>query len=518
LSEQAGRKIAFDWDRGLVTNAVGDRTALRAQSLAVLKELYNRAGTLVSKEELIAKIWPGVAVTDDSLVQCIAELRRALRDDDHTIIKTLTKRGYIFELPHELTLKGPNGAPFFASALETIGHKHVPETNAVSEKSIAVLPFANLSADSEQDFFVDGLSEDVMLGLSNCAGLFVIGRNSAFAYQGQAADARQVAYDLGVTYVLEGSVRRAGGRLRVNAQLINGRNGGKTIWAERIDHEMQDVFASQDQLAKQIAAKVLDTLEIEGRRPSFKPKNKEAYKLSVKSRDIWAMSQVHCALALDNFQRALEIDPDNVEATFQLAVVHCCSWYHLSQPEYHRDLAKNLAAKAIEQAPFNSAVYTVAGGVEFWSGRHGSAERLLAKALELNPNNPYAHSIRGDLLMCQGKLDESLDAIAASFRIDPHGPGWFWWELGAALIHSERYDEAIKALKHPFTYNTCSKSMLAVALALTGRIDEAKQEAKLYLALNPDWCTSRDAIKRPYLVDEHRDRFIEGFRKAGLPE
>jgi adenylate cyclase len=358
-----------------------------------------------------------------------------------------------------------------------------------------------------------------MHGLSNCAGLFVIGRNSAFAYKGRAADARQVAYDLGVTYVLEGSVRRAGGRLRVTAQLINGRDGGKTLWAERIDHEMLEVFASQDQLAKQLAAKVLDTLEIEGRRPSFRPKNREAYKLCVKSRDIWPISQVHCGLALDNFQRALDFDPGNVEATFQLAIVHCCSWYHLSRPEEdHKELAKSFAAKAIELAPKNTAVYTVAGGVQLWSGHHGPAEELIVKALELNPNNPYAHALSADLMMLSGRVEDALKSMAAAFRIDPHGPGWFSWTLGTLMMHAGRYDDAIAAFKRPSTYATISKVKLAAALALVGRIDEARHEAKLFMTLNPDWRTSRDAIKRPYLVDAHRDRFLAGFRKAGLPD
>jgi adenylate cyclase len=511
--------FAIDWDRGQVTDAAGGRTVLRAQSLAVLKTLHERSGSLVSKDELIEKIWPGIAVTDDSLVQCIAELRRALKDDDHKIIKTLPKRGYIFDAPKSAPQPEASAAPYFVSVLETLKRGARANDIKVHERSIAILPFANLSSDAEQDYFVDGLSEDIIMGLSNMPGLFVTPRNSAFAYKGKTTDAEQVADDLGVTYVLEGSVRRAGDRLRINAQLINGREGGLQVWAERVDHQVKDVFASQDEIATKLSEKILDTLQVEGRTPVFKTRNRDAYKLCARTRDIWQISQSHCALAQQNYETVLGIEPGNVEATFQLGIVHSCAWYHWSQPgEDHRLKAKLLTSRALEMAKRASIVHTAAAWVHLADGSVDLAAKLIETALNLNPNNSYAYGVLMDVQMLQGNVEAALDAGAMTYRIDPHAPGWCAWMLGAVFYHAGRYEDAVTTFKRPETYNSGSKSMLAAALAMLGRKDEAQQEAKLYMTLNPDWRTSRDAIKRPYQIAEHRQRFMEGFRMAGLPE
>jgi TolB-like protein len=510
--------IAIDWDRGLVTASSGRKAVVRAQSLAVLKELYDRTGSLVAKEDLIAKVWSGVAVTDDSLNQCIAELRRALADEDHTIIKTLSKRGYILDLPHVRALTGKDGAPYYVTAMEATGRAPSSETQ-VAEKSIAVLPFANLSDEAGQDFFVDGLSEDIITTLVNTPGLFTSARNSAFAYKGKAVAARQVAYDLGVTYVLEGSVRRAGERLRVSFQLVDGRNGGQQIWAERIDHVLTEVFEAQDQLANAITAKIFGTLQLGARRRNFSPPHPKAFELCVRSRDVFNRSRVMCEFAQQNCDAALKIEPLNLEAHLLLALCHGSLWYNWSLEErVHSSIALDFANRAIEIRPKSGWVHTVASWVHITRGDLDLAHREIESAFELSPNSHVAYACLADLHMLNGRVENALDCCAKTFRIDPHASGYCTWMLGAAFYHAGRYDDAVTQLRRPETHRSGSQAILAAALAMAGRKDEAKFEAGQYLELNPGWRTLRDAPKRPFQIAEHRERFIEGFQQAGLPD
>jgi TolB-like protein len=231
-------------------HASGGHSALRAQSLAVLKELHDRAGTLVSKNELIAKVWRGVVVGEDSLVQCITELRKALRDSDHAIIRTVPKRGYIFE--SAIRPAAPRNAA-------TPGNRESPvptPDRAQYDKSIAVLPFYNLSSDVDQDYFADGVTEDVITDLSNVPGLFVVARNSSIAHRSKVQTIKQIATNLGVRYVLEGSIRKSDQRLRTTVQLSDTETG-LHVWAERFDREPADMFSLQDELTSKIVTSLL---------------------------------------------------------------------------------------------------------------------------------------------------------------------------------------------------------------------------------------------------------------------
>jgi TolB-like protein len=244
LSEATVADITIDWDRGLVSHVSGKKTVLRPQSLAVLKELNERSGTLVSKDELIEKVWRGVVVTEDSLVQCITELRKALQDNNHAIIRTLPKRGYIFESGSRPAAPSPKHIVTSDVSVPSID-------SAQYEKSIVVLPFGNLSTDADQDYFADGLTEDVITDLSNVPGLFVIARNSSFAYKGKTQNIKQIANDLGARYVLEGSIRKSAQRLRITVQMSDAETG-LHVWAERFDRELADMFSLQDELTAKI--------------------------------------------------------------------------------------------------------------------------------------------------------------------------------------------------------------------------------------------------------------------------
>ena len=219
---------------------------LRPKTFDVLAYLAQHPGRLVPKTELIDNVWQNLNVTPNSLVQCIKEIRHALHDDTQAIIETVSKRGYLFALP-VVAIDGDD--PSLSAEAGESRALPLPD-----RPSIAVLPFDNMSGDPDQDYFADGISEDLITGLSRIRWLFVIARNSTFVYKGRAVDVRQVASELGVRYVLEGSVRRAGQRLRVSAQLIDAVTGGHH-WAEQYDRELGDIFAIQDEITRSVVAR-----------------------------------------------------------------------------------------------------------------------------------------------------------------------------------------------------------------------------------------------------------------------
>ena len=266
---------------------------LRPKTFDVLTYLAQHPGRLVPKTELIDNVWQNLNVTPNSLAQCIREIRHALHDDTQAIIETVSKRGYLFALP-VIAVDG-NDAPLSAEAGES---RALPLPD---RPSIAVLPFDNMSGDPDQDYFADGISEDLITGLSRIRWLFVIARNSTFVYKGRAVDVRQVARELGVRYVLEGSVRRAGKRLRISAQLIDAMTGGHH-WAEQYDRELGDIFAMQDEITRSVVGAIEPRLlAAEGVRAfSRSPGDLGAWELVARAQThVWRLNRADYEAAID---------------------------------------------------------------------------------------------------------------------------------------------------------------------------------------------------------------------------
>jgi TolB-like protein len=239
--------FVLDLGRGSLLTRAGEEIPLRRQSFELLRLLVENAGRLLDRDTINRAIWPDVTVTDDSITQCISDIRRAIGNDAQRILKTVLRRGYLFAA--------------------RVGTQRYPQTGqaapnlALPDKpSIAVLPFQNISGDPDQEYFADGMVEDITTGLSRIRSLFVISRHSAFTYKGSAVDVRQVGRELGVRYVLEGSVRRGGNRVRVNAQLIDAETGAH-VWAERYDRDLADVFAVQDEITLAVTRAIEPAVE-----------------------------------------------------------------------------------------------------------------------------------------------------------------------------------------------------------------------------------------------------------------
>ncbi|WP_271566635.1 winged helix-turn-helix domain-containing protein [Bradyrhizobium sp. CCBAU 11386] len=259
----------LDLAQGCLRSADRD-VDLRPKSFEVLRCLVENAGRLVTKDELIEAVWPNVIVTDESLARCISEVRQAIADTDQKIIKTVPRRGYRFSIAVSQHPANAATAADAATPLAT-GTRAGVEQRRADPPSIAVLPFSNLSGDQQQEYFSDGITEDIITELSRFSELAVIARNSTFQFKGKALDVRDVGRQLSVRYVLEGSVRRAGDRIRISAQLIDAVSGAHR-WAERYDREVSDVFAVQDEVTRAIVTVIAGYLNMaEAERTLLKP-------------------------------------------------------------------------------------------------------------------------------------------------------------------------------------------------------------------------------------------------------
>ena len=385
--------------------------------------------------------------------------------------------------------------------------------------SIAVLPFVNMSGDSEQEFFTDGLTEDIITDLSNVSGFFVIARNSTFAYKGKPTDVRQIARDLGVKYVLEGSARRSNKRLRVNVQLINAAEGGNHVWAERFDREIADIFDVQDEVTRRvveaISGKLADTNIVARPRPS----NLEAYDLCVRSRDRWSRSKSDYGEATSALERAVALDPNYCEAHSNLALSLLVGWTTWGGPQIpDRGNALMYAQRAVDIDPNDSGARSVLGYVQLYERNWDEAQSHFDAAIRLNPNNADAVAWMAELHVYLGQPQEALTACAEALRLNPRPPHWYFWLLGIAQIAAGHYEEAVATLSREETYGTGSREALIPALALAGRVPEAREEARLFLAGNPSWRIGEDGANSPFRSVSAAQPFIDGWRLAGMPD
>lgn len=471
------------------------------RGLRLLAALVARPREILSKSELLEAAWPGMAVEEGNLTVQIAQLRKLLgaRIDGGEWIVTVPRVGYRF-----------------IGAVEQLGDARRKPLPLPAKPSIAVLPFVNVSSDPEQESFADGLTEDLITDLSRTSELFVIARNSAFAYKGKARDVHDIAEDLGVRYLLEGSVRHAAGRVRINAQLVDALTGDH-LWAERFDRELDDIFAVQDEVTARIVEALLGRLRMQP--PRQRPKSLEAYDLCVRARRLMddtpqAAQEAHLLLT-----RAISLDPDYAEAHRWLALNHWMGWVHSGGPtEASRSIALELARKAVALDPGDAGGRWALGYLLAYERSFAEADVEFARAIELDPNEADAWAALSDITVLAGRVDEGLAHIRKAFRLNPFPASWYYLPLGQALYAASEHQAAVDALRRDETHRTSSRRFLAASLAQLGELDEARAEAELFLVGNPDFSIRHWATMEPFRDAALLARFVDGFRKAGLPE
>lgn len=410
--------------------------------------------------------------------------------------------------------------PLYLTALASLG-TGVPArlTSAPTKNSIAVLPFVNMSDEQGQEHFTDGLTEDIITDLSNVPGFFVIARNSVFAYKGKPTDVRQIAHDLGVKYILEGSARRAGQRLRINVQLTDASEGGNHIWAERFDRELADIFAVQDEMARRIVQSISGKLTIGAKIERHHPADLNAYDLVVKSRNQWFVSKAANDEARSHLERAVALDPNYCEALRLLARVLLSTWLLWGESqEPNRSAALAMAQRAVAIDPQDSDAHSTLGFILLNERRWNEAKMQYDISLQLNPNNANTYILMVDFFVVSGKPKQAIEAAAMALRLNPRPHGNYFWVIGYAQIADGQYENAVVTLRREETYRTASRRLLAAALALLGRISDAQDEAKHFMATSPHWRISTWIEYQPFMNPQDAQFWHDAYRLAGLPE
>jgi TolB-like protein/tetratricopeptide (TPR) repeat protein len=396
------------------------------------------------------------------------------------------------------------------------------ESRVTSDKpSIAVLPFTNMSEGADQQYFSDGITEDIITELSRFRQLHVLARNSSFQYRGKDVDVVRAGRELGVQYLVEGSVRKFGGRIRITAQLVETASGHH-LWAERFDRDQDDIFAVQDHVTRTIVGTLVVRLEAAGaervtRRP---PASLAAYECVLRANalpydDVKAEAEGRIL-----FKRAIELDPGYARAHALLAVNLLYEWFRdMSASESVLDQAFDYARKSVELDEQDSLCHGVLGLMHLNRQSHELAEHYLRKSLELNPNRPALMTSLGSFYAYMGKTEEAKRCFAEARRLDPHyDPSWYWSEFGTICFIAHRYDEAIEALSRSRNKPYWVHLYLAASYAHTDKIDLAKDHAASALRLIPDFSLTRFAAKEPFKHSADRDHLLDALRKAGLPE
>jgi adenylate cyclase len=396
---------------------------------------------------------------------------------------------------------------------------------AVFDKpSIAVLPFANMSGDAEQEYFSDGITEDLITDLSKVSGLFVIARNSSFAYRGRSVKVQEISRDLGVRYVLEGSIRKAGNRVRITAQLIDAGSGGH-LWAERFDRDLTDIFATQDEVVERIVGALAVTLT-RGEAQRLRRRatgSVDAYESWLRAREVLARgSRDSVVEARALHRRAIEIDPSFAAPHAGLALAALADYVSgwAPDPALALDEAERWARRAVELDAQEPVSHMALGNVHTWRRDLDGALAEFDRMLALDPNSAQAHASTGLALVYAGRAAEALDCFAKARLLDPHHPAIVLHFLAQAHFSLGDDETAVGLLceriaRDPGT--DASRMLLAACYGHLGRAEDARGVWAELLRVNPSFSLAQRARVLPYRNPRDLERIANGLGKAGLP-
>jgi TolB-like protein len=490
----------------LVVRRAGEVLSLGNKAVLLLEALFSRPGDVLTKTELMDAAWHDLAVEESNLSVQIAALRKTLGPGPGggQWIVTVPRVGYRFILP---------AAPSLA--------------NDDKQPSIAVLPFVNLSSDPEQAFFADGLAEEIIIALGKLPGLLVIARNSSFAYRGSDVDVRKVGSDLDVHYVLSGSLRRGGSRLRMSAQLADAASGAH-VWAETFDRDLADVFVIQDELTRRIvdALKLKLTPAQAAKATGGGTNDIEALDLLMRGRAfLFGPTQnleVH-ERAIDLFRRAIEHHPSYVDALGALALAHNFDYINRWTDHPDRSLleSRRLGDRMIELAPDHAGGHFVSAIAAMLARDFDQFRREAAIVIALNPDAGIASRLQGHLCLANEVPLEAIPHFERGIRLDPSLATTLLHLqfLGRAYFYGGRYETAAALFRERILlmpHTDASRGYLAAALGHLGKFEEARQVWAELMAVNPKYVMA-ERLNRTAVQPRQMKLVVDGARKAGLP-
>jgi TolB-like protein/tetratricopeptide (TPR) repeat protein len=513
--------FAFDTDRRELRRGA-ELVAIPPQVFDLLDYLIRNRERVVTRDDLIDAIWKGRIVSETALTTRLNAARSAIGDtgEEQRLIKTLSRKGFRF-------VGSVQEADGRATAVVVEHSEELPKpTLALSDKpSIAVLPFANLSSDPEQEFFAAGIAEDVITTLSKIQALNVIARNSSFVFKAQSRDVREVGRILSVRYVLDGSVRKAGDRVRLTAQLIDTRDG-RHLWADHFDGSLDDVFVLQDRITQEIVAalEVRLTLGEQARVWRKRSGSPLAYEYFLKGRDFYLTfdKRTHVQ-ARDCLERALQINPTFTPALYQLGLTLTdqarFAWEKEEAANYQAAL--DCASIALATDPGCGEAYLVIGYVRTFQRRHDEAVEAGEKAITLSPGGTDPYHMAGMYHGYAGNFREAIRYIEHAQRMSPLSLTESMVDEAQARFHLGDFvaarDTASKVLKERPGWLTAQTTLIA-ALWKLGREKEASAVAKELLDRHPRFSVARWESRLPYRYQRHLDSLIMPLRLLKLPE
>jgi TolB-like protein len=514
--------FALDVDkRELVRGA--DAVSISPQALDLLVYLIRNRERVVSKDDLISAIWGGRIITDAALATRLNSARVAIGDtgEEQRLIKTLQRKGFRF-VATVIEARRPD------DAIVASGEVQRPEVP--DKPSIAVLPFENLSGDPEQDYFGDGLVDDIITALSRFRALFVIARTSSFTYKGKTVDIKQVGAELGVRYVLEGSVRKAGARLRINGQLIDVTTGAH-LWADRFDGALEDIFDLQDKVTRQVVGAIapeVDRAEIErARRRSVGNIDAVTAYYRGLPHIHFPTSPEHNDAALRDFNDALALDPSFAPAYG--GATGCLAWRRANRwpGDYAKDDAElsHLAERVKELGIDDAFTLSALGFNLFWMRLDfDRGFEMVEQAIQSNPNCALAYNYRGLLRAWHGASDASIADFEQAMRLSPRDPFNYNAMMGLAVAHhnagrhreaAEWADKSLRAFPPAFLVGMTQGILCYVA---AGRLEDAQRLMAECLRRVPGWRRSTFVAPQWFRSAKLRAELVEAFITAGLPE
>ena len=509
-----GSEVDCDWTASLRSAALpGARTASASSA----------------RTSLLDAVWGGRIVSESTLTSHINAVRKAIGDSgqEQRLIRTVARKGFRF-VGDVKEAPSSDGTASSNAEAATSDEASAQALALPDRPSIAVLPFLNLSGDPEQDYFADGVVEDIITALSRIRWLFVIARNSSFTYKGRAVDVKQVGRELGVRYVLEGSVRKAANRVRITGQLIDATTGAH-LWADRFEGTLDDIFELQDQVAASVVGAIAPQLE---RAEIERAKRKPTESLDAYDYYLRGMANFHQGTreaideALPLFNKAIELDPDFASAYAMAAWCHFWRKVNGWMTDRPREIAEGtrLARRAVELGKDDAVALTRSGhALAHLVGDLDGGIALVDRALVLDPNLAAAWFLGGFLRIWRGEPDDAIEHFARAMRLSPLDPEMYRMQAGMAVAHlfAGRFDVASSWAEK--AYRELPSFLMVVGIiaashALAGRADEARRAMNHLRQLDPTLRISNLADWLPLHRPEDLATFADGLRRAGLPE
>lgn len=489
----------------------GRSVPMGGRAVEILCVLVSANGDVVTKDDLMAQVWPGVVVAENNIQVHVSALRKALGEEGTSYIVTVPGRGYRFVGLDTSRREGPLGPA---------EHPALPD-----KPSIAVLPFQNLSGEPEQEYLADGLSEEIIAALSKVGEMLVIARNSTFAYKGKSPDIRQVARELGVGSVLEGSVRKAANRVRITAELIDAATGHH-LWAERYERELIGIFDLQDEITQEVVT-ALQVRLTEGEQARLRRRQTH----DISAWELFIRAQAHLRrfnrednlIARTFLERAIDRDADFAAPWSHLAWTHLVDARlgYTASADVSLEQGASLVLKCLSLDEANPDAHAILGAIRLLQRRYDEAESECRRAIDLGPNVAEALMWLATVLNYTGRAREALGLIEKAMRLTPFYPDWYLGIQGVSYRLLGRFKEAIEVDLLRLARNpdqTLSNFRLAAVFSQLGQLSEARAHIADLLKKNPHASIRQVRVSEPYQDVNELQRYLNLLRKVGLPE